>query len=314
MKVADEKSPNLVESPRVTIGMPLYNRADVLTRTLDALLTQSYPNIEICVSDNASTDDSAAICRLYCERDPRVRLNVNSENLGVIANFNIVRRMGGGKYFMWAGSDDHWEPTFLAELVAELESHPDACAAMSATKRMYDDGEALKPIRYTAPYDPNDMGPLRMVMAMLSSSTKIRKMKHGLYTCGLYRKDILDAIFDCCPAEESWGDRSLNAVAALSGRMRYVDKTLFTKTLHRKSFAERNPEDSFSKAKGNAEYLGKTIMIAKWILLSPTVPLHRKLYLPLLLAPRFLDICKAWMINGLITKGRSINKGDKTRN
>ncbi len=276
----------------VSIGVPVFNRAESLSRCLDALLAQTYPNVEICLSDNASTDGSTEICRRYAERSPRVQVNVNARNLGVIANFNIVRQMGHGEYFMWAGTDDYWAPEFVAELAAELEAHGEACAAMCGTRRVYNEGETLEPIRYLGKADPNRMTLLQQAQNLLSPSTMVRKQKLGLFTCGLYRKKVLDRVLEDCPSNDFGGDRPLNAVIALSGGLRYVDKVLFTKTLHRRTFSERNPDDPFARAKSNHRYLDKTLMVARWILRARSVPWYRKLYVPVVVGPRLMIIAR----------------------
>lgn len=278
--------------PLVSIGVPVFNRAQSLPRCLDALLAQTYPNLEICMSDNASTDGSTEICRRYAEKDPRVQVNVNSRNLGVIANFKIVREMGHGEYFMWAATDDHWSPEFVAELVAELEARPKAYVAMCGTRRVYADGEALEPIRYAEGANPNHMSMLEQARNLLTTSTAVRKRKLGLFTCGLYRKQVLDQVLEDCPSDDFGGDRPLNAVIALSGGLCYVDKILFTKTVHRRSFSERNPDDAFAQTKLDGRYLNKTLMVAHWILRARTVPWHRKLFIPLLVGPRLIIVAR----------------------
>ena len=295
--------------PLVSIGVPVFNRAESLPRCLDALLAQTYRHLEICMSDNASTDGSTEICRRYVERDPRMQLKANPQNLGVIANFNIVRRMGRGRYFMWAASDDHWAPEFVAELVAELEARTEACAAMCGTRRVYADGEALEPIRYLGRLNPNQMSVLGQARNLLTTSTAVRKQKLALFTCGLYRKRVLDQVLEDCPSDDFGGDRPLNAVIALSGGLRYVDKILFTKTLHRRSFSERNPDDIFVRAKSERGYLNKTLMVVRWILRARTVPWYRKLYIPLIIGPRILLMARNALVEATPTPLRRLARG-----
>ena len=77
-------------SPRLSIGMPVYNAERYLAEALDGFLAQTFQDFEINVSDNASSDRTAEICRSFAERDPRIRYFRNGKNLGAIPNFNRV--------------------------------------------------------------------------------------------------------------------------------------------------------------------------------------------------------------------------------
>ena len=112
-------------APLVSIGIPTYNRATYLKQALDSLLAQDYPNLEIIISDNASTDETEVICRAYVRSDSRIRYFRNSANLGPIRNFQRVLSLASGPYFMWAADDDLWEQTFVSSIVERLVNTPD---------------------------------------------------------------------------------------------------------------------------------------------------------------------------------------------
>jgi glycosyltransferase involved in cell wall biosynthesis len=111
-------------TPKVSIGLPVYNGAKYLRLALDSLRNQDYPNLDLLISDNASTDGSADICSEYAQNDPRIRFFRNERNIGAAKNFNRVFKLATGKYFMWAAHDDLWEPNFISKCVAALEKHP----------------------------------------------------------------------------------------------------------------------------------------------------------------------------------------------
>lgn len=119
----------------VSIGLPVYNGEKGLARSLDSLLAQEYPHLEIIVSDNGSTDATRAICQEYASKDARVKYHRSDVNRGAVWNFNQVFALSTGKYFMWAAHDDVRAPTFVSECVARLESSPNAvlCQAHTAT-------------------------------------------------------------------------------------------------------------------------------------------------------------------------------------
>lgn len=111
-------------SPKVSIGVPVYNGAATLAAMLDTLLKQTFEDFEIVISDNASTDATAAICADYAERDPRVRVVRQAENIGPERNFKFVLDEARAPYFMWSAADDFRSPDYLDENVRFLEAHP----------------------------------------------------------------------------------------------------------------------------------------------------------------------------------------------
>lgn len=102
-----------------------------MAAVLDSLLAQSLNDFELLISDNCSTDGTQAICESYANGDSRVRYFRQAGNLGAVGNFKYVLDQAGGRYFMWAASDDFRTPDFLSENVAFLENHPDYVASTS---------------------------------------------------------------------------------------------------------------------------------------------------------------------------------------
>lgn len=116
-------------TPLVSIGVPVYNGEKSLARTLDCLLGQTYKNIELILSDNASTDATAEICQKYCAQDKRIRYVRQEKNLGLHGNWTYVADQAQGEFFMWAAADDYWEPEFVEALANKLLEEPDAISA-----------------------------------------------------------------------------------------------------------------------------------------------------------------------------------------
>ena len=131
------------ESPLVSIGLPIYNEARFLDATLASLRAQDHPNIEILISDNASTDRTVEICEQHVAEDPRIRIRRQSTNIGATPNFEQALEMANGTYFMWAAGHDLWTPNFVSECVALLEQQPRACLAFGGSRWINGDGERL---------------------------------------------------------------------------------------------------------------------------------------------------------------------------
>jgi glycosyltransferase involved in cell wall biosynthesis len=139
----------MAEAPRpiVTLGMPLYNEGGFLSQALDSILAQQFTNLELVIRDNASTDETAAICRAYAKKDPRMRYFRSERNEGAVSNFRRVLDMSAGKYFMWAAGHDLWDPSFISKCLAVLESDPSVVLAYSQIGIIDNRGNIVETIR-----------------------------------------------------------------------------------------------------------------------------------------------------------------------
>jgi glycosyltransferase involved in cell wall biosynthesis len=131
-------------APLVTIGMPTFNGARFLGQSLDSLLDQDYPNWELVISDNCSTDETGEIARDYERRFDRIRYVRNDTNLGGAANFNRVLGLATGTYFMWAADHDLWDPTLVSRCVTALEGDPAAVLAYPGSLLIDEAGAVLE--------------------------------------------------------------------------------------------------------------------------------------------------------------------------
>lgn len=121
------------QSPLVTIGMPIYNEGRFLERALDSLRAQNYENIQILISDNASTDDSGDVASSAANADRRIKYSRTDENIGSAANFRRVADMAEGKCFMWAAGHDEWSENLISDSVATLEASESASLAFASS-------------------------------------------------------------------------------------------------------------------------------------------------------------------------------------
>ena len=110
-------------SPRVSIGMPVWNGEAFIRQGLDSLLEQTFGDFELIISDNASVDGTRTICEEYARLDARIRYTRNDANTGLQANFAKVLDLATAPYFMWGCHDDRWDPAYISEMVAVLDSH-----------------------------------------------------------------------------------------------------------------------------------------------------------------------------------------------
>ena len=111
-------------APLVSIGLPVYNGERFLVQALDSLLGQTLGDLELVVSDNASTDRTAEICLAYAARDARVRYVRQASNIGATRNWNFVALQVRGQYFKWASANDYCNPRLLEKCIAVMRKDP----------------------------------------------------------------------------------------------------------------------------------------------------------------------------------------------
>ncbi len=112
--------------PLVTIGLPTYNRPAGLRRCLEHILLQTYPNLEIIISDNCSEDKTVQqIIQEYAAKDSRI-ISIRQEvNIGLEANFNFVFSKSSADYFIWMSDDDYFDANYVSECMNFLLNNPD---------------------------------------------------------------------------------------------------------------------------------------------------------------------------------------------
>lgn len=120
--------------PSVSIGLPVFNGERYIREALESLLHQTYTDFELVISDNASTDTTQSICREIAAKDQRVRYLRNTENIGLIANYNLVFRMTSGQYFKWASANDVCAPHMVEKCVQILNEQDDVVLCSCKTR------------------------------------------------------------------------------------------------------------------------------------------------------------------------------------
>ena len=134
--------------PRLSIGLPVYNGENYLAESLDALLGQSYDDFELIISDNASTDGTADICRQYMRQDSRINYVRQPRNIGCAPNHNFVVEQSRGELFKWASHDDLYARDLLERCVEALDEYPHVVLAHSWTAMIDSSRAVTKAVKY----------------------------------------------------------------------------------------------------------------------------------------------------------------------
>ena len=209
-------------SPLLSVGLFVYNGERFIEETLRSILTQTFTDFELIISDNASADRTGEIAQAYAQRDPRIRYYRNQKNMGAGWNLRRVYEIATGKYFKWAAADDLLEPDFLQRCVEILDSDPDCVVAHAKIKEVDENGAFIKNYITLAKVDCTD--PVERFREMLYRSD----MCYPIF--GVMRMSALHQI----PPQGSYvhSDGVLLARMSLLGRFYEVPEYLFVSRRH----------------------------------------------------------------------------------
>lgn len=122
-----------MNSPLVSLGMPVFNEDRFIRSALEALVNQDYDNFEINIYDNCSTDNTQSICQEFSDKYSFIRYMRQPKNIGAAENFKYAQENATGKYFMWVAGHDLWSDNLITECVSALESNPTATISFATS-------------------------------------------------------------------------------------------------------------------------------------------------------------------------------------
>ncbi|MDZ4792707.1 MAG: glycosyltransferase family 2 protein [Bacteroidota bacterium] len=137
--------------PLVTVITPAYNQGIFLRETIESVLSQDYPNIELFVINDGSTDETEAILREYTGR---IRWETQ-KNMGQTPTINKGWQMTNGQIITWLNSDDTFLPGGVRTGVEYLLNHPDTSVVFGETLLTEADGTPLPPPKKDFGFDYN---------------------------------------------------------------------------------------------------------------------------------------------------------------
>jgi glycosyltransferase involved in cell wall biosynthesis len=221
---------NTEKNPKVSIGLPVYNGENYIRQSVDSILAQTFTDFELIISDNASTDQTGAICLEYAQRDLRICYHRNPTNIGGANNHNRTFQLSRGKYFRWAGYDDIFSPELLEKTVKVLDEDPSIVLAHTITQQIDQNGKDLRIIPWDKGKDD-------------SPSVRFRDLSDPDHYCeaanGLIRSEIMKKTDLLLNYTDS--DRTFLTDLALYGKFFQVKEILFYKRYHPMSSTHQYP-------------------------------------------------------------------------
>lgn len=203
--------------PLVTLGVPVYDGEAHLEPALRGLQAQTWPNLEILISDNASTDGTEALCRRFAAEDSRIRYVRQPENLGAAGNFEYLAHAARGELFAWCAHDDLRLPGFVEACAAELLRRPDAVLCNSAVVFL-DEGGRLRP----------DWADLNFETRGTTRPERAQRLVDHMDWVDMYGLIRRDALLRALPIEPVWGgDVVISMKLLMQGEFAKVEAPLF---------------------------------------------------------------------------------------
>jgi glycosyltransferase involved in cell wall biosynthesis len=222
--------PSVLKGPLVSILCYNYNYGRYLRQALSSLFSQTYQNIEVCFSDNASTDESWPIALEFERRHPHTMTLIrNRKNFGASANYSNCWRVMKGKYFLQFCSDDALEPQFVERCVQALESHPNAGMAIVNRAIMDENGRRSEepPFYNRSCIIPGHEQAAVYMMAGVNPST----------SQVMYRRDFTEELQapDNFLASRYYGMRVFDLKTSLDHDIAYIKDSLLLNRVHRRN-------------------------------------------------------------------------------
>lgn len=188
-----------------------------MAETLESLLSQSYGDLELVISDNASTDSTESIANDYARKDQRIAYFRNPENVGIAINYNKTFERSNGKYFKWAAVGDICDSEFIAKCVEVLEARDDVVLCYPRARLFSDDRHD------SARYDDNldlQIDKASERFRLLLANLTMNNAMNGLIRSDVLRRTILVKAF--------WSsDKCLMAELSLRGKFFELPQYLF---------------------------------------------------------------------------------------
>ncbi|NQY14692.1 MAG: glycosyltransferase family 2 protein [Henriciella sp.] len=130
-----------MNTPMISIVMPVYNTAKYVEAAIESVLAQTFVDFELLIIDDAGSDNSIELCRAYS--DPRIRI-ISQANRGLAGARNTGIRHARGQYIALLDSDDLWEPEKLERHIEHLWQSPEVGISYAASRMIDDDGNFLR--------------------------------------------------------------------------------------------------------------------------------------------------------------------------
>jgi glycosyltransferase involved in cell wall biosynthesis len=216
----------------VTVGVPTYNRANLLRETIESVLGQTYHQFRLIVSDNASTDDTSEVVASLS--DPRLEYVRADENIGMTGNFNRLIALADTEFLMLLPDDDRLYPDYLRSVVEVLQRHPQVGLVQTGFDEIDLDSRVRK--RAVGSAGSHHSCTVEPGRAYLERSMTSHTLCQSATT---YRTRAIREARGLLPSEEPFADIPLFMRMARTWDVAYIDRPLVAFRVHEQTETAR---------------------------------------------------------------------------
>ncbi len=176
---------NSSDLPLVTLCVAAWNAEEFIVNTLQSLTMQTWSNLEVLVSDDVSTDNTATLCKQFAASDNRFRVIRQTKNLGWVGNMNAMLQQARGEFISMVPHDDLMAPDCVRRLVEVLQQNANASVAFSDIDVLMPDG---KHVTYAYPELDGIVDPVKRGVEMIHLRGNWWIPYHGMYRAQTVRE------------------------------------------------------------------------------------------------------------------------------
>ncbi|MCL4186293.1 MAG: glycosyltransferase [Rhodobacteraceae bacterium] len=218
----DRKADGRYELPKVSIYIPAFKAARFIRAAVDSVLEQDLEDLEVCIADDGSDDDTLAVLERHFAGDPRVRWTTGL-NGGIGAASNRAVAMCRGMYVGQLDSDDRLKPGAVRRLAEFLDENPDIGCVYSSAERIDARGQFLQ-YEYAWPAFSRE----KMLLTSIAHHFRMFRRQAWMRTEG-FREDIVNAV-----------DYDMFLKLSEVTRLHHVEEVLYQRRWHGENTSHRN--------------------------------------------------------------------------
>ena len=210
----DRKTDSRFENPKVSVYIPTYNAGKYIERAIDSVLSQDIEDIEVCLSDDGSRDDTLALLQRHYGNEPKVRWVANANGgIGFASNQSIG--LSRGLYIGQLDSDDTLKPGAVRRLAEYLDDHPEMACAYGSCERIDAQSNYIKD-EYSWPVFSREK------MMITSIAHHFRMFRRAAWErTSHFREDIVNAV-----------DYDIFLKMSEVGEFHHIDEILYQRRWH----------------------------------------------------------------------------------
>ncbi len=243
-----QKIGDLDTTPLVSVVLGNYNYGQFIKRSIDSVLTQTYPNIELIIIDDGSTDDSRSVIESYSKEESDRFRAIFQKNSGQEATFNLGIEESEGSIVCFLDADDYFHPEKVIKVVKAFQDHPEWVQIGHSWISVDREGNAVG----RATSDRLTQG--NVTNLLLKWGKYASAISSGL-AC---RRSVLEQVM---PLTKGWGvDSYLNVVMPFYGEVGSINEDLMYYRMHGNNMRAHSDDLTYlmQQREGMADFINHT--------------------------------------------------------